>query len=143
MVQLRTYLALFGQKISKSKFPWGGTDYYQLLFKSGESIPANVAVSEMVDVVAPDSNSEAINTLFLFPYQLDHSSIIDGTVTGNFTAQIYMVNSNYDTFLTKAIMDLVKIDENGVETSICGGDQTIWTGSVSVSGSTATHGFLF
>jgi len=146
MVQMRTYLELRAQKISTS-YDWGGVSYPTLLFKSAEQVPSDVGTTDIQEGV-PDTEieREVINVLFLFPFTIDYVSILDGTISGNVSVSCYgdSYESYYKVEVREIYIDIVKIDTDGTETSLIGGDHLVTSSGPSAgNNTTSTAGYLF
>lgn len=141
---MRTYLTLAGQHYNDASYEWAGSNYNNILIKSGDSASDSVAVSD-IHYTLPESNSTIFSEVFVFPQAIDFVSMIDGTASGSVVVTIKGGEGGSGTifyaYLTGIEVEVFVIDSSGVERSMI--SSNIFSGTKQVGSSASTFGFLF
>ncbi len=128
----RSYQKIFAQRMTTSKFPWGGTTFTNILHLSGDEVPDSVSVSNETKVYGVGSYSAhtvVINQDYVLPFPFDIASVIDGTVSGAFKVSLYGYGANEISSAAVSSIDvqLRAVDSDGNSRTLC--NENVWSGS--------------
>jgi hypothetical protein len=133
VMAFRSYQKIYGQKMTRTTFVWGGTTYSHILHLDGDAVPDSVEVSDYTKVYGVgswDTPTLCIEQNHVLPYPFDIASAIDGTVSGTLKAVARGSGDQYGSMakLTELRIQLFAVDSDGNQRDLSGA-QTVWSGT--------------
>ncbi|MFZ2499527.1 hypothetical protein [Methanosarcina sp.] len=124
----------FGSPVGVS---WG-TVYSWTLLKTVEDFSSDMTTGIEIQNGSslPASESLIHNQFFFCPVPLSERTIFDGPAYGNVGIKLWNCTDDNPVYLKKVYINIVKVSNTGVETSLIGSDLLIWSGNMVLGGGT-------
>lgn len=121
--------------VSNQNFSFGSWSGNQLL-KTVESFSSEVTFGTLIQNASDLPTTEGLvhDRNFVCPLPLSQNTVFDGPVYGNVGVRLWNLASDYGVTLKKVYVNIMKLNSSAAFSSLSGGDQLIWSGTITKTG---------